>query len=314
MRKFIAIVVALGILGLAGYLIFHNTKKPVPVVTETETKTPSASTEDTANQEWLQWTVDRGNNRLIATGLDSSTPEKALESKLNLAKHDALSLLAYSYQAGLIKAEETDTGKYVTSDGKYLNEAGQALWYQLKGNLAGTTNEIGTADGSEVNSGVDNGKYVISSAGGITGDKTALVTKYPNGKVTITLTRCGNPVYHKKPPIKEGKTDEDLTPKDPKQDPKPIKGVTVLKQTDKLESTPPEKPKYTILDTDNNKKTPAEKPGDASYYNTEDKDGNVVVDDAEEKYEEYDPDEAVEDDNTTTTDEDPGEEISDPDK
>lgn len=183
--------------------------------TTVPTSAESVSKDD-PNAEWFQWSADRSDNRLISTGIDADTPEKALENKLALAKHDAVSLTAYAYQAKLIPADQTNINAYLTEDAKYLNEAGKALWYQLKGNYAGTTNTFAAAPNGTVNSGTNGSGFYTAETGGITGDTKTLVTTYPNGAKSETLTRCGNPVFTGATPgVPTGKTDNPPAPKPP---------------------------------------------------------------------------------------------------
>lgn len=48
---------------------------------------------------------------------------------------------------------------------------------------------------------------MVSSKPGISGDRTAILVELPNGKFWV-MSRCGNPVYIKKPKLPEGDTDQ----------------------------------------------------------------------------------------------------------
>jgi len=165
------------------------------------------------NGEWALWNVDRGNNRIIASGIDAETAKKAQDNRLQLAKHDATALTVYAYQESLIPSDKTDPSLYITEDGKYLNQAGRDLWNKLDGKLAGATSTFANAPTGDINSGTTGSGFYVGQSGSVGGtDTKTLVSTYPNGTSTETLVRCGNPVFSGPTPgVPTGTTDNPLS-------------------------------------------------------------------------------------------------------
>jgi MYXO-CTERM domain-containing protein len=186
-------------------------------------------------QEWQQ----NPDFRVIDGGLYEDvahkkiTPAQADKKQREIAGHDVRALAGYAYAEGLRdNANYTDL---LTHDKKCLATQGVALYEKLIKKWDSGKVSIAQASADATNSGMENGKLVVNSTSGITGDKTALRRTYPDGSKTDTLARCGNSVFKTKPKhIPPGKTDEHP----PKETPPPT-SITTPPTSTPPTTTPP---------------------------------------------------------------------------
>ncbi len=110
--------------------------------------------------------------------------------------HDARTLAFRAYSMKLTPSPDPST--LLTPDGTCLSQEGQNAYLMTKGALtaSGTTiDENGQAPEDGVNTGMEGGKAVVSSAPGIYGDRAAIIYTLADGTVVIVLKRCGNLVF-----------------------------------------------------------------------------------------------------------------------
>jgi hypothetical protein len=187
------------------------------------TGTVPKTCDDKFKQDWQ----DNPDYRVIDGGLYEDvahkkiTPAQADKKQREIAGHDVRALAGYAYAEGLRdNAEYTDL---LVPDKSCLSAQGIALNEKLLKKWDSGKVSIAQASANATNSGMENGRLVVNSTSGITGDKTALRRTYPDGSKSDTLARCGNSVFETKPKhIPPGKTDQHP----PKETPPPTSTTT----------------------------------------------------------------------------------------
>ena len=132
----------------------------------------------------------------------------ASQKQKELAGRDARYLAVASSSVG-IWGDANNVAPLMTADKTCLSKEGITLYDKLVAMWDGSTVEIAQAPADGINTGSDNGTFVVNANGGITGDLTAVKRTYPDGRVGYDLVRCANPVLPAAPRgVPTGRTDQ----------------------------------------------------------------------------------------------------------
>lgn len=177
-----------------------SSETPAPTATPTGTPSP-----EPCKAEYQQTPVSHVSNRVDSDFEKKYAEATAKANNLSVAQRDLLIsesgkdaqvLASWAHAFGLFK--DTSAWTTLVDKSNCLSQEGQALYNQFKGVLmaSGTKFEEGQAPASAINSGIFDGTYGIAEAGGIYGDRKAIIITLADGSKAIILVRCANPVYN----------------------------------------------------------------------------------------------------------------------
>jgi hypothetical protein len=168
------------------------------------------------------------------------TAAGANNNQKTLVAQDARYLAGSAWVEGL-QDDPNKVAPLLTADKTYLSVEGLALYQKLVNKWdSAASMEITKASANGVNTGSNNGAYVVNQTSGISGDLTSLKRSYADGTETTTLARCGNAVLPSKPHgVPPGETDE-KPPKETTSTTPSTSTVTTTTPTTETTTTTPE--------------------------------------------------------------------------
>lgn len=206
---------------------------------------------DTCDQRFVQKWDANTDYRLASAGLwdnpatHAITVKGAAERQKALAGHDARYLASSAWSIELWD-DPNKVAPLLTPDKTCLSTQGSALYDKLVKAWDSASAEITQAPANGVNTGSNDGTFVVNASAGINGDRTSIKRTYPSGKVGYDLARCGNHVLPAQPKnVPHGKTNvpppvsSSPTPSKPTTPPTSTPPTTAPPTTTPPTTTPP---------------------------------------------------------------------------